>query len=536
MNAIDLRQLQTEGPRKLDLNLGGRPPAYVPGAYLLRLDLKSIPISEDTKKTPPNLPFGVNAHFQNELSVLRTKYGLKYFAPMFANGFLYRNPESVLGPSIHLVSLWNDSQISPRLQSLQTVGHGQPPSAAAARSELQYMLLKFADEAKGAAAAAYLKNRQRKAQCGIASLTKVPARYISLLGRQPDSANPRRKGGKNPIPNPQKVAQAWWRLAIGLDQNLFEQINDGSTFESATIAVLDTGCALEHPHLQPLGEVIQPPMNDDVQDSTGHGTHVCGILVAKEPDLESEVSLPQGIGPDCFTLNIYKVVEDAQVKNLTDPLDTEYIANTEPDLYLSALRKVFESPSVRTISISLCGTAPYTDDEDEPELEHKLFKKLLARKTAGKANGVITVAAAGNSNDNWGTDVRYPACFPEVISVGATDDYIEDGVRLIWDYSNVGETNAKAVGRKRRAVDIYAPGAQIRSTYVNWYINNSKQEVGHLAGAQLSGTSMATPMVAAFVALLRSRKNKPLSAAVVMKRIVDLEENSELDLYQLLSL
>jgi len=87
--------------------------------------------------------------------------------------------------------------------------------------------------------------------------------------------------------------------------------------------------------------------------------------------------------------------------------------------------------------------------------------------------GITVVAAAGNN----GGAVNYPGAYAEVIGVSATDS-----------------TNAIASWSSRGlAVDLAAPGVSIYSTYKgNGY-------------ATLSGTSMASPHVAAAVALLMNR-------------------------------
>lgn len=121
-----------------------------------------------------------------------------------------------------------------------------------------------------------------------------------------------------------------------------------------------------------------------------------------------------------------------------------------------------------------------------------------AIKRARKA-GIIIVGATGNEN----THVGWPAAYDEVIAVGAIGQDLERA-----DFSNFG-----------KEVAIAAPGVDILSTYpTNQY-------------AKLSGTSMATPMVAGVVALAQAYCRKrgikatpDFIVKMIRERSVDLGE------------
>jgi len=137
--------------------------------------------------------------------------------------------------------------------------------------------------------------------------------------------------------------------------------------------------------------------------------------------------------------------------------------------------------------------------------------------------GIIVVAATGNSSNLWDkshdldyfpTDpgekdlsvIKFPAAHTEVIAVGSVSKQSDGGVG-ISDFSNAGGSYSGSYDilnddpdlgsidySFNAAVDVVAPGEGIYS----WYY--SGQNI-----VSLSGTSMATPHVSAFAALLKDK-------------------------------
>jgi len=107
-------------------------------------------------------------------------------------------------------------------------------------------------------------------------------------------------------------------------------------------------------------------------------------------------------------------------------------------------------------------------------------------KKAGD-NGIIFIAAAGNSGADADVNPMYPAAYdlPSIVSVAATDS--NDNLAT---FSNYG----------LKSVDMGAPGVNIYSTYRNASYNS------------LSGTSMATPHVAGAAVMIAAKCDLDVAA------------------------
>jgi subtilisin family serine protease len=218
--------------------------------------------------------------------------------------------------------------------------------------------------------------------------------------------------------------------------------------EGVRVAVLDTGCDLDHPDLQ--GAVADAKDFSGslwgVRDRQGHGTHCAGVIGARANDIGI-----RGIAPKCELL-IGKVLGD-------DGSGTE-------DAIRAGLEWAFER-GAHIVSMSLGG----------PRMSERLHDAI---KAIVKSAHRFVICAAGN--DGRANSVNYPAVWDETIAVAAVD---ENG--RLTKFSSQGPQ-----------VDIAAPGANILST------------VPITAGgyARMSGTSMATPIVAAIAALCLAKHLK----------------------------
>jgi len=217
------------------------------------------------------------------------------------------------------------------------------------------------------------------------------------------------------------------------------------------IAVLDTGV---NPHHVELIDRLAPGydyVNDDADpaDDNGHGTHVAGIIGATMDNGHGGA----GLCPHCRIMPI----------KVLDANNMGYWSG----IVAGILHAVDHGAKI--INLSLGG----------PQ-QSQTVKEAIAY---AHANGVLVVAAAGNSHSS---DPFYPAAYPHVLAVSATDH--TDG---LWSLSNTGAH-----------IDVAAPGYMIYST--SWDATAAKDEK-HAGYSFMSGTSMAAPHISGLAGLLWSQ-------------------------------
>jgi hypothetical protein len=215
--------------------------------------------------------------------------------------------------------------------------------------------------------------------------------------------------------------------------------------EGVTVAVIDTGCDLDHEDIKPNivngYNFINP--GKDPQDDNGHGTHVAGTIAAinngigmvglapKAKIMPVKVLSGNGSGPN-------KAVSDGIVWSVDNGADI--------------------------IAMSL--GSPHPAHQLEKAIEYAKLKK------------VTVFCAAGNSGIESG--IQYPAKYNNTVSIGAIGEDLN-----ICEFSCCGEE-----------LDFLAPGQNIISSVPgNRY-------------ASMTGTSMANPFAVGCAALLLSYSRK----------------------------
>ncbi|TDW98814.1 S8 family serine peptidase [Kribbella sp. VKM Ac-2566] len=231
---------------------------------------------------------------------------------------------------------------------------------------------------------------------------------------------------------------------------------------SQTIAVLDTGVDAGHPdlagHLLPGYNLFNTATLPN--DGDGHGTAVAGIIAA---------GTSNGIG-------IAGVAWNAKIRPVK-VLDDN--GNGSDGKLVMGINWAVKN-GARVINMSLGGG--YAN-----EIVHDAIKNAVA-------NGVLVVAAVGN--DGTAEFQQWPAAYPEVLSVGATD---RNGV--LTSFSSP------------RDVDVVAPGFGIASTAPRALTPSGSAP--YYTG--LSGTSFSAAVVSGVAALVRNKWPSMTPAQVIAR-------------------
>lgn len=350
---------------------------------------------------------------------------------------------------------------------------------------------------------------------------RIPVKMLAFMENHPDVA----------YVSPDRVNKAAWddEIPAVMDNVVRQQYAlDGS---GIGIAVVDSG-VYPHDDLNNASGTASRVVYSEsfvagdsaTTDLYGHGTHVAGILAGNGRDSAS--GYPQqysGLAPNANIVNL-RVLD----KNGAGT-DSQVIAAIQRAIQLKS------TYNIRIINLSL-GRPVYEAASQDP---------LCQEVEAAWKAGIVVVVAAGNSgrDNSQGTDgyatIQSPGNDPLVITVGATktngtatrlDDFVAS-------YSSKGPTPVDHVVKP----DLVAPGNRIvsllaPSSYLA--VNDSNLTVSPVTLCRisalgvnicntgssnkymrLSGTSMATPVVAGAAALML-QKDPTLTPDTIKARMM----------------
>ncbi|WP_322726237.1 type VII secretion-associated serine protease mycosin, partial [Streptomyces spongiae] len=234
-----------------------------------------------------------------------------------------------------------------------------------------------------------------------------------------------------------------------LQRILLEQLHEQATGEGVTVAVIDTGVDDSNPQLSEAmasGGKDFVGKGDGTEDIEGHGTRVAGIIAARP----MKGTGFEGIAPKAKILSF----------RYTGGEEKEGNSETMSDAIRAAVAK-----GAKIINIS-------------SDTANKQDNAGLAGAVADAVNsGALVVAAAGNDGADGNQADTYPASYPGVLAVAASDRNDERAF-----FSQAGDF-----------VDVAAPGVGMVST-----VPKSGQ-------CTADGTSFAAPYVAGVAALLKQK-------------------------------
>lgn len=248
----------------------------------------------------------------------------------------------------------------------------------------------------------------------------------------------------------------------------------GYTGRGVSVAVFDTGLSFHTQHFPNVVSRTDWTGENTTHDHVGHGTFVTGLIAGRHP------ACP-GIAPD-VNLHVFRVFTAAQVSYTSWFLDAFNYA-----LHIG----------IDVLNLSIGGPDfadnPFTEKIDE-----------LA------AHGIIAVSAIGNDGPLWGS-LNNPGDMMPVVGVGG----VEPNGRIA-SFSSRGMTTHEldqSYGRVKPDIVAYA-----RSLVAPSHRSSDKCK-------RLSGTSVASPVVAGAIALLASivppsRRHRVINPASVKRALI----------------
>lgn len=251
----------------------------------------------------------------------------------------------------------------------------------------------------------------------------------------------------------------WHLAAINLKEGW--KITKGS--DDITVAVVDDGCDVDHIILK--GRIRDPynvyTQNSSVSKGEGHGTHVAGLAVGSDKFFDKGVS---GVAPKCKLMPV-QVFDNGICSFSSVTSGIMYAVHHGADVVNVSIGPDFKGldvlPEEQQMRIA----------QTQFKNEEKVWRRII---NVANRNKVVLVLAVGN-------DDILASIPPECRTDGTLNVSAVSKEYKVTDFSNYGA-----------ASNVSAPGQSIASAFTDNLF------------AVFDGTSMAAPIVAGTVALMKS--------------------------------
>lgn len=260
-------------------------------------------------------------------------------------------------------------------------------------------------------------------------------------------------------------AKSWGMEPMNLTQ-VANHANQSSTSNKTLVAIIDSGVNRSHTMFsgRSFSSASKSFISSSWGDDFGHGTHVAGILA-------------EGTSKDVEFLALKVLNYDGE--------------GTVCDLLLALEYAVYQGADIANLSVGV-NLMDAIGDLDR-ELGMKIstgdyYNYLNSFLAYSRQSGLIICAAAGNDGEDMGKLCSFPALSKHVICVGSVSRSAVSGLSEGKSLTRASESNYGS------ALDFMAPGEGVTSAS---HISNTSYVL-------MSGTSMATPHIAAAAAMIKT--------------------------------
>ena len=255
--------------------------------------------------------------------------------------------------------------------------------------------------------------------------------------------------------------------------------------EGQTIAIIDTGISMHPDFCVGKNRIIYfkdfISSNSVAYDDNGHGTFVAGVCAGNGAMSCGKYS---GIAPKANIVSL-KALSSA--------------GEASADKILSAMEWVYDNHEEFNIKVVCMSFGSEPLGYNDP---------IMSGAEALWRAGVVVVAAAGNSGPEYQT-IKSPGVSNQIITVGGFNDNRLNEKLFNPEYFEIAKFSSRGPAFQRYKPDLVAPSVDIISCGIKDFYT------------KLSGTSVATPMVAGG-ALLILEKHPNLSPNEVKKIILSI--------------